>query len=66
MIYGFPSKKMLLIAGPCSLESRDLAMRVAERVADRVSSAETSEKAARYATRLRNWAKQIRRMHPSD
>ncbi len=34
MIYGFPSKKMLLIAGPCSLESRDLAMRVAERVAE--------------------------------
>ena len=42
------------------------AAEVAERVADRVSAAETSEKAARYATRLRNWAKQIRRMHPSD
>ncbi len=47
-------------------EDYERAAEVAERVADRVSSAETSEKAARYATRLRNWAKQIRRMHPSD
>lgn len=33
MIFDRQSKKFLLITGPCSLESRDLAMTVAERVA---------------------------------
>lgn len=42
------------------------AAEVAERVAERVSAAGAGSKGLRYATRLRNWAKQIRRMYPAS